>query len=94
MNSNKLVDISDVKNSPRSLANDVSANIGSVRALLDAIDDGLHLMMDKTFWGPYWPIMEYREGHLRELLAIADGILSDMDRDQDEVVRAFYGKAN
>lgn len=61
MNSNKLVDISDVKNSPRSLANDVSANIGSVRALLDAIDDGLHLMMDKTSWGPtgqLWSIEE------------------------------------
>ena len=94
MNSNKLVDIPDVKNSPRSLANDVSANIGSVRALLDAIDDGLHLMMDKTAWGAYRPMMEYRGGQLRELLSIADGLLAEMDEEQSEFVRSFYGKAN
>ena len=94
MNSNKVVELPAGQSTPRSLANSVSANISSVRALLGAIDDGLHLMMDKTAWGAYWPMMEYRGGQLRELLSIADGLLAEMDEGQNEVVRSFYGKAN
>lgn len=79
---------------PRDLANDVSANITSVQALLDAVDTSMHILMDRKLWGSYWTVMEYNGGNIQTLLAITEGILHDMELAQRKVVQSFYGKAD
>lgn len=53
-------------------ADDVSADLADIRALLDAIDSRIYSMMDKRLWGAYWPIMQENGKNIQCLLAIAD----------------------
>lgn len=83
------------ENIPRDAANSVQAQIGSIQALLSAINDKVYYhLLGAPLPDPCKAVVRYSVGEIQELLAIAEGILHDMEITQIKVVRSFYGKVD
>ena len=82
-----------VKRDIRSIADDVYATIGSVKALLSAIDDKVRFyLLDKNNSGPYWELMRYHAMDIQNLLSIAEIFATEAERDQKLVTGLLFGK--
>lgn len=82
----------EIERDVKSIADDVSASIGSVKALLSAIDDKVRFyLLDKSHSGPYWELLRYYALEIQALLGVTEGIVCEMERDQDTVTDILYG---
>lgn len=81
-----------VERDVKSIAEDVQANIGSVKALLSAVDDKIRFyLLDKTCYGPYWELVKYHADEIQALLAVTESMVFEMDRDQSMVIDILCG---
>lgn len=72
-------------------AEDVAANLDSIKCLLSAVDDKVRFyLLEADEYGPYQEIVRYHAREIQGLLAIVDGIVADADKDLGGVVRTLH----
>lgn len=84
----------EIKRDMKSIAEDVSATIGSVKTLLSAIDDKVRFyLLDKNriLSDPLWELTRYHALEIQSLLGIAEVYLNEAEQDQDKVVGLLHG---